>query len=67
MQTARKPDIGALFDDDAAMQRAMNQAVREALRRHKLLGESIVVWRDGQVVVVPPEEIEIPEDDAAQR
>lgn len=42
VQTA-KPVVGAPFEDDSAMQRAMNRAVREALRRHKLLGESIVV------------------------
>ena len=59
-----RPDIGALFEDDVAMQRAMNKGVREALRRHKLLGEPIAVWRDGQIVWVPAEEIEIPEDDA---
>ena len=38
---------------------AMRLAVREALARHKALGQSIVVWRDGRVVVVPPEEIEV--------
>jgi predicted ABC-type ATPase len=38
---------------------AMQLAVREAIARHKALGQSIVVWRDGQIVVVPPEEIEI--------
>ena len=39
---------------------AMKKGVREALRRHKLRGESIAVWRDGKVVIVPPEEIEVP-------
>ncbi len=38
---------------------AMNEAVTEALRRHKARGESIVVWRDGKVVIVPPEEIDV--------
>jgi ribosomal protein S28E/S33 len=41
------------------MESVLREAVREARRRHKALGESIVVWRDGNVVVVPPEEIEI--------
>jgi hypothetical protein len=36
---------------------AMQKAVRQALRRHKLLGESVAVSRDGKVVIVPPEEI----------
>jgi hypothetical protein len=30
--------------------------------RHKKLGEPIVIWRDGKVVWVPPEEIEVPDD-----
>lgn len=35
------------------------RAGREALARHKALGQSVAVWRDGRVVVIPPEEIEI--------
>ena len=38
---------------------AMQLAVSEAIARHKALGQSIVIWRDGKVVVVPPEEIEL--------
>jgi hypothetical protein len=38
---------------------AVNRAVTEAVRRHKERGESIVIWRDGKVVVVPPEEIDV--------
>jgi len=36
---------------------AVNRAVTAALKRHKELGQSIVVWRDGQVVTLKPEEI----------
>lgn len=64
MQTTDRPDVAALFADSKRMERAFRRAVREALLRHKRLGESIAEWRDGQVVVIPPEEIEIPEDDA---
>ena len=39
---------------------AMRRGIHEALRRHKLLGESIAVSRDGKVVIVPAEEIELP-------
>ena len=35
------------------------QAGREAYARHRALGIPIVIWRDGKVVEVPPEEIEI--------
>ena len=38
---------------------AIYLAGREAVARHKALAQSIVVWRDGKVVTVPPEEIEI--------
>ena len=34
-------------------------AGREALARHKALGLPVVIWRDGKVVEIPPEEIEI--------
>jgi hypothetical protein len=37
--------------------RALQRAVRQALTRHKKLGESVAVWRDGRAVIVPPEEI----------
>lgn len=52
-------DVAAILDSDLPG-RAMRQAVREAIRRHKLLGQPIVVSREGKVVIVPPEEIEIP-------
>jgi hypothetical protein len=60
MQTADRPNLGAIIADSAAIQRAMESAVREAVLRHKRLGQSIFVWRDGRVVEIPPEEI--PED-----
>lgn len=41
----------------------LHRAVREALLRHKKLGESIAVWRDGKVVILSAEEIELPEED----
>jgi predicted ABC-type ATPase len=34
-------------------------AGREALARHKALGLPAVIWRDGKVVEIPPEEIEV--------
>jgi hypothetical protein len=43
--------------------RAMRKAVREAVLRHKLLGQPIAVSRDGKVVWIPPEEIEVPPAD----
>jgi hypothetical protein len=42
--------------------KAVSEAMREAKRRHKLLGNPIVVWKDGKVVWIPPEEIELDEN-----
>jgi hypothetical protein len=38
---------------------AINRAVRAALKRHKERGESVVMWIDGKIVTVPPEDIDV--------
>ena len=55
-------DIEALFVDGTEIDEALKQAVREAVLRHKLLGNPIATWRDGKVVWLEPEEIPIPEE-----
>jgi hypothetical protein len=52
---ARRLDTEAL---DAAVQRA----VRKALLVHKKLGNPVAAWKDGKVVWIPPEEIEVEDD-----
>jgi hypothetical protein len=37
---------------------AIGDAVQEAIRDHKRAGNPIAGWRDGRVVVVPPDQIE---------
>lgn len=37
---------------------AIGDAVEEAIRDHKRAGNPIAEWRDGRVVLVPPEQIE---------
>lgn len=42
----------------------LRRAVRKALLDHKRAGNSIAVLRDGKVVIIPPEEIQVePLDD----
>jgi hypothetical protein len=36
------------------------KAVTDALIKHKKLGQSIAVWENGKVVIIPAEKIEIP-------
>ncbi|HEY3964840.1 MAG TPA: hypothetical protein VGM05_09850 [Planctomycetaceae bacterium] len=45
--------------DPKRIEAALQRAVRQALWEHKQLGHSIVIWRDGKIVHVPPEEINV--------
>lgn len=44
-------------DDVALILEVMRAAVREAVLRHKRLGNPIAVWREGRVVWLAPHEI----------
>lgn len=46
-----------LFKDGKRLDYLAKEAVRDALREHKRLGQSVVVWQDGKVVTVAPEDI----------
>jgi len=35
----------------------VKKAIAEAIERHRLLGESISVGKDGKVITIPPEQI----------
>jgi hypothetical protein len=37
--------------------KGVKQAIAEAIEKHRKLGESIAVWREGKVVILPPEKI----------
>lgn len=47
-----------IFDPEEIVA-AVNRAVTAALRRHKARGESVVIWRDGKIVTLKPEEIDV--------
>jgi hypothetical protein len=42
--------------------KVFQRAVNDALRMHKRLGNPIAAWKDGKVIIIPPEEIVIPDD-----
>lgn len=54
---ARPRTILELISDRTVVDAALKRAVREALLFHKMMGNPIVVWEDGKVVEIPPEEI----------
>lgn len=44
---------------DVRAEKALREAVAEAIAEHKLRGHPIIVWRNGKVVSIPPEEIAV--------
>ena len=60
MDSEQPRNIEEILTETDLADRAVRKAVREAVLRHKLLGNPIAVWRDGKVVWIPPEEIEVP-------
>ena len=45
------------YSDD--INKAYERAVREALLKHKKLGNSVAVEQDGKLVILQPDEIEV--------
>jgi hypothetical protein len=52
----------ARVKDADLVERALARAFREAILRHKQPGNPICVWREGQVVWIAPEDIQIPDE-----
>lgn len=44
------------------IEQGVKVAVAQALERHRKLGESIAVWRDGQVVTLTADQIPVMDD-----
>jgi hypothetical protein len=59
MKRKRRKTISQLFAEGKPIDDALAKGVREALSRHKKLGQSVAVWEDGKVVLLPPEKIRI--------
>ncbi len=53
------PTIAELFEDDRAIDEALLEAARDARRLHKAFGRPMAAWKDGHVVWVQPEDIQI--------
>ncbi|MCG2720995.1 MAG: hypothetical protein L6290_03120 [Thermodesulfovibrionales bacterium] len=53
----RKNRIEEAFANPEKITQALTRGVREALLKHKQAGNPVVVWRDGKMVWLKPEEI----------
>jgi hypothetical protein len=55
-QTVKKESLEEIPLDIRA-EIALKEAVADAISKHKRQGHPIAVWRDGKMVLIPPEEI----------
>jgi hypothetical protein len=59
VKEAKATDIEVLFREGTPIDKALKQAVREAMIRHKKEGNSVVSWQDGKIVRIKPEDIPV--------
>lgn len=58
MKKKKKSSIGLLAYQ---AEKALKEAVAEAIAEHRRNGVPIAIWRNGKVVVVPPDQIIVQE------
>ncbi|HET7228624.1 MAG TPA: hypothetical protein VFJ16_01345 [Longimicrobium sp.] len=66
MKRRSDKDIGALFRDGSAVDRAVALAAQDAVRLHRRHNVPLVSWADGRVVHVDPWTVPLPEDESAR-
>jgi len=54
--------ISECFRNPKIIVEAASKGVRQALRKHKQAGVPIATWRNNQVVIIPPEEINVKDE-----
>lgn len=50
------------FSSDDVLLSLVKEAVHEAVLDHKRVGNPIAARKDGKIVIIPPEDIEVPEE-----
>lgn len=57
MSTTSSVDIAEAFKRGTPIDEAMNEAVRQAVERHRQAGAPLVVWKNGRVAQVAAEAV----------
>ena len=60
MKSENQKDIGKLLEEGAVLN-ALRIGSKRAVRMHKLMGYPVATSRNGKVVWIPPEEIQVDE------
>jgi hypothetical protein len=58
MKPSKPIDIAEVFRNGSLIDEALDAAARDAVQLHKEKGLPLVVWRDGKIVWITPEEAE---------
>jgi hypothetical protein len=62
MREERKLPKQLFVVEAKAIETVLRRAVNHALLMHKRAGNSIATWKDGKVVLIPPDEIEVSDE-----
>ncbi len=57
MTTPTRKSMRSVLTDETTIQAAFLDAHREAIRQHRMANLPMVVWRDGAVVWIPPDQL----------
>lgn len=58
MKSSEPKDISRIFREDRQrIDEALRQGVRDAMLRHKREGRQVVIYRDGKIMTVNPEDL----------
>jgi hypothetical protein len=58
MSVAGKKNIGELLEQNDLITEAIRKGGREAMKQYILAGQPMVSWKDGEIVKIPPEDLQ---------
>ncbi|MBP0028642.1 hypothetical protein [Roseofilum sp. Guam] len=59
MSETNDKDIDAILAEGTLIDQAIKKAVNRAVWEHKQLGNPVAAWKDGKVVWIAPEDLDI--------
>ena len=62
MTRSSSKDLDKIFKEGTLIDNALKEAVRKALLHHKRNGNSVVTWKDGKIVWIPADQIQVDMD-----
>ena len=62
MRRSSSKDVSRIFEEGTLIDDALREAVRKALLQHKRNGNPIATWRNGKVVWIPADQIQVDMD-----